>query len=90
MRRIKVMLAIVAAVATMVVMSAPVMAQGFIGTNDVCVDAFGRLLSSCGFNDGFDGINGNRGDIDLVGSSINMSPTLDNNVTQTIGQSAAG
>ena len=87
MRRIKVMLAIVAAVATMAVMSAPVMAQGFIGTNDVCVDAFGRLVSCF---DGFDGINGNRGDIDLVGSSINMSPTLDNNVTQTIGQSAAG
>jgi hypothetical protein len=87
MRRIKVMLAIVAAVATMVVMSAPVMAQGFIGSNDVCVDAFGRLVSCF---DGFDGINGNRGDIDLVGSSINMSPTLDNNVTQTISQSAAG
>jgi hypothetical protein len=73
----------------MVVMSAPVMARDccFIGTNDVCVDAFGRLVSCF---DGFDGINGNRGDIDLVGSSINMSPTLDNNVTQTIGQSAAG
>ena len=86
MRRIKVMLAIVAAVATMVVMSAPVMAQGFIGTNDVCVDAFGRLVF-CGFNDGLDGVGG---DINLTGSSINMSPTLDNNVTQTINQSAAG
>jgi len=89
MRRIKVMLAIVAAVATMVVMSAPVMAQGFIGTNAVCVDAFGRLVS-CGFNDGFDGVGGVGGDIDLVGSTLTMSPTLDNNVTQTISQSAAG
>jgi hypothetical protein len=89
MRRIQVMLAIVAAVATTVVMSAPVMAQGFIGTNDVCVDAFGRLVF-CGFNDGLDGVGGVGGDINLAGSSINMSPTLDNNVTQMISQSAAG
>ena len=84
MRRIKVMLAIVAAVATMMVMSAPVMAQGFIGTNAVCVDAFGRLVS-CGFNDGLDGV----GDVTVEGSTLNVGGTLNHNATQTINQAAA-
>jgi hypothetical protein len=65
--------------------------DGFIGNNDVCVDVFGNLVS-CGFNDGFiggfDGFN-TDGDINLEGSSINLSPALTSDTTQTINQAAA-
>jgi hypothetical protein len=139
MRRTKAVLAIAAAVGTMVTMSAPVMAQDFgqefserrissgaasptttvnnsgdnvnlapasqqtVNTGNVLneqgvvtTDSTGFttpfVVDGLGFVDGgffgFDGINGN-GDIDFLGSTIDIGPSLTSAPTQTIEQSTA-
>ena len=64
--------------------------DGFIDHNNGCVDANGFLVS-CGFFGGFDGIDGfnGTGDIDITGSTLDISPSLTSNATQTINQAAA-